>query len=147
MDSEWDARLKAWQDELDLFARVEDTSWVPLADAKAQAGVSRSALRTRYRKGEIASRLVDGPHGSQRLVPLEAVLDRAEQSARIRKRAEREIGLEAQVALLRSHVSRLEILFDRACHYKCVSHGWTKIGRRDQHLAGKGTICESGHQH
>jgi len=34
-----------------------------------------------------------------------------------------------------------------ACHYNCVSHGWTKIGRRDLHSAGKGTICESGHQH
>ncbi|MGB6163610.1 MAG: hypothetical protein WCF33_00035 [Pseudonocardiaceae bacterium] len=34
----------------------------------------------------------------------------------------------------------------RACHYKCVSHGWTKIGRCDHHSAGKGTICESGHQ-
>jgi Transposase DDE domain group 1 len=35
----------------------------------------------------------------------------------------------------------------RACHSKCVSHGWTKIGRRDLHSAGKGTICEPGHQH
>jgi Domain of unknown function (DUF4062) len=34
----------------------------------------------------------------------------------------------------------------RACHYNCVSHGWTKIDRRDQHSAGKETICESGHQ-
>ena len=34
-----------------------------------------------------------------------------------------------------------------ACHYKCVSHGWAKIGRRDRHSAGKGTICEPGHQH
>lgn len=32
-----------------------------------------------------------------------------------------------------------------ACHYNCVSHGWTKIGRRDHHSAGKGTICGSGH--
>jgi transcriptional regulator with XRE-family HTH domain len=39
------------------------------------------------------------------------------------------------------------LLEDRACHYNCVSHGWTKIGRRDLHSAGKGTICESGHQH
>jgi SRSO17 transposase len=35
----------------------------------------------------------------------------------------------------------------RACHDKCVSHGCTKIGRRDHHSVGKGTICESGHQH
>jgi hypothetical protein len=32
----------------------------------------------------------------------------------------------------------------RACHYNCVSHGWTKIDRRDDHSVGKGTICESG---
>ena len=35
----------------------------------------------------------------------------------------------------------------RACHDNCVSHGWTKIGRRDHHSVGKGIICESGHQH
>src|SRR5947208_2584900 len=62
MDNDWEARLKAWRDELDLMARVEGTTWVPLADAEAQAGVSRSALRAWYRQGEIASRLVDGPH-------------------------------------------------------------------------------------
>ncbi|MGH3875004.1 MAG: hypothetical protein ACRDSR_26490 [Pseudonocardiaceae bacterium] len=33
-----------------------------------------------------------------------------------------------------------------ACHYNCVSHGWTKIGRRDRHSVGKGTICEPGQQ-
>jgi transposase len=109
MDTDWEARLKAWRDELDLMARVEGTTWVSLADAEAQAGVSRSALRAWYRQGEIPSRLVDGPHGPQRLVPLEAVLERAEKSARIRKRVEREISLEAQVALLRNQVDRLEI--------------------------------------
>ncbi|MEJ3658964.1 excisionase [Actinomycetes bacterium KLBMP 9759] len=109
MDSEWDARLDEWRKELELLARVDGERWVPLAEAEAQSGVSRSALRSWYRNGEIASRLVDGPHGPQRLVPLDAVLDRAERSARIRKRAEREISLEAQVALLRSHVDRLEI--------------------------------------
>jgi hypothetical protein len=35
----------------------------------------------------------------------------------------------------------------RACHDNCVSHGWTKIGRRDRHSVGRGTICESGDQH
>lgn len=109
MDTEWEARLDAWRDELELLARAEGTTWVPLVEAEAQAGVSRSALRSWYRNGEIRSRLVDGPHGPQRLVPLEAVLDRAERSTRIRRRAEREISLEAQVALLRNHVDRLEI--------------------------------------
>ena len=108
-DSEWAERLDAWQAELDLLARAGGTTWVPLADAERQAGVSRSALRSWYRNGEITSRLVDGPHGPQRLVPLEAVLDRAERSSRIRKRVEQEISLEAQVALLRHQVDRLEI--------------------------------------
>lgn len=109
MDSDWEARLAAWREELELLARVDDTTWVPLAEAQARVGVSRSALRSWYRNGEIASRLVDGPHGPQRLVPLDAVLARAERSARIRKRSEREISLEAQVALLRHRVDQLEI--------------------------------------
>src|SRR3954454_5147525 len=109
MDTEWEARLDAWRDELELLARAEGTTWVPLAESEEQHGVSRSALRSWSRNGEIRSRLVDGPHGPQRLVPLEAVLERAERSTRIRRRAEREISLEAQVALLRSQVDRLEI--------------------------------------
>lgn len=109
MEGDWEARLDAWRDELELLARVEGTHWVPLAEAEAQVGVSRSALRAWYRNGEIASRLVDGPHGAQRLVPLEAVVERAERSARIRRRVEREVSVEAQVALLRARVDQLEI--------------------------------------
>ena len=109
MSTEWDARIDAWRAELELLARAEGTTWVSLAEAEAEAGVSRSALRAWYRNGEIASRLVDGPHGPQRLVPLEAVVERAGQSARIRRRSEREVGLEAQVSLLRNRVDQLEI--------------------------------------
>jgi transposase len=109
MSADWDARIDAWRAELELLARAEGTTWVSLAEAESEAGVSRSALRTWYRNGEIASRLVDGPHGPQRLVPLEAVVERAGQSARIRRRSEREVGLEAQMALLRSRVDQLEI--------------------------------------
>ena len=109
MPSEWDDRLDAWRDELELLATLDDTPWVPLATAEAEAGVSRSALRAWYRNGDIASRLVDGPHGPQRLVPLQAVLDRAAQSARIQRRAEREVSLEAQVTLLRHRVDQLEL--------------------------------------
>lgn len=108
-DSEWDARLAAWQDELELLGRVEGTSWVSLAEAHARTGVSRSALRAWYRNGEIPSRLVDGPHGPQRLVPLEAIIERAGRSPRIQRRAEREVSLEAQLALLRSRLDQLEI--------------------------------------
>ena len=56
--------------------------WVTLAEAERQAGVSRSTLRTWYRTGQIASRLMPGPHGLQRLVPLEVVLERAASSPR-----------------------------------------------------------------
>jgi len=109
VSSEWDDRLAAWRDELELLAKIDDTPWVPLATAEGESGVSRSALRSWYRNGEIPSRLVDGPHGPQRLVPLQAVLDRAGQSARIQRRTEQEISLEAQLTLLRHRVDQLEL--------------------------------------
>jgi transposase len=109
MASEWDERLRRWQDELELFARLEEKPWVPLAVAEAETGVSRSALRSWYRNGEIPSRLMDGPNGPQRLVPLDAVIERAAQSPRIQRRAEREVSLEAQVALLQHRVDQLEL--------------------------------------
>src|SRR5262245_64606959 len=52
----------------------------------SETGVSRSALRAWYRNGEIPSRLADGPNGPQRLVPLDAVIDRAARSPRIQRR-------------------------------------------------------------
>jgi transposase len=109
MADEWEQRLGRWQAELDLFARLDDTTWVPLSRAEAETGVSRSTLRSWYRNGEIRSRLVDGPNGPQRLVPLDAVVDRAALSPRIQRRAERELSLEAQVALLRHRVDQLEL--------------------------------------
>jgi transposase len=107
--TDWDSRLARWQTELELFAQIDETPWVSLAQAEADTGVSRSALRTWYRNGEIASRLVDGPNGPQRLVPLDAVVERATRSPRIQRRAERELSLEAQVALLRHRVDQLEL--------------------------------------
>jgi len=108
MASEWEERLDRWRAELELFAELEESPWVPLARAEAETGVSRSALRSWYRNGEIPSRLVDGPNGPQRLVPLDAVIERASRSPRIQRRAEREVSLEAQVALLRHRVDQLE---------------------------------------
>ena len=107
--SEWDERLAKWRDELALFAQLDETAWVPLGQAEAETGVSRSALRSWYRNGEIQSRLVDGPNGPQRLVPLEAVIERAAKSPRIQRRAERELSLEAQVTLLRHRIDQLEL--------------------------------------
>ncbi len=107
--SDWDDRLARWRDELELFAQLEDTPWVTLAQAEQETGVSRSALRAWYRNGEVRSRLIDGPNGPQRLVPLAAVVERAARSPRIQRRAEREVSLEAQVTLLRSRIDQLEL--------------------------------------
>ena len=52
-------------------------SWVTLREAAETAGVSVSALRKWYRQEAIASRLEPGPHGEQRVVRLQEVLDRA----------------------------------------------------------------------
>jgi len=107
--TDWDGRLEAWRTELDLLARLDDAHWVPLAVAEAETGVSRSALRAWYRNREIPSRLIDGPNGPQRLVPLTAVVERAGKSPRLQRRAEREIGVEAQMALLQRRVDQLEL--------------------------------------
>lgn len=68
--------------ELAGLGTGEPATWVSLAEAERQAGVSRSTLRAWYRTGQIASRLMPGPHGLQRLVPLESVVERARRSPR-----------------------------------------------------------------
>ena len=103
----WEDRLEQWRSELDLFEQLE--GWVSLVEASARTGVSRSALRTWYRSGQIRSRLFDGPHGPQRLVHVDEVAARADASPRIRAKTEREISFEAQVALLRHRLDELEI--------------------------------------
>jgi hypothetical protein len=82
---------------------------VTLERAAGETGVSRAALRTWYRTGQIPSRLVDGPHGPQRLVPLALVAARAEASPRLRHSAERRLADEAQIELLRHRVDQLEL--------------------------------------
>jgi transposase len=106
--TEWERRLAEWQAELELIAQLEDIRWVPLGRAEAEVGVSRSTLRSWYRSGELRSRLVDGPNGPQRLVPLDAAIERASRSPRIQRRAERAVSLEAEVALLRHRLDQLE---------------------------------------
>jgi hypothetical protein len=108
MKGDWDRRLEQWRIELDLAASLEAGSWVPLARAEKETGVSRSALRSWYRDGQIRTRLVDGPHGPQRLVSLDEVTARAAQSPRIRRRAEDAVVLESQIALLRHRLDQLE---------------------------------------
>jgi transposase len=106
---EWEDRLDEWELELELSARLEGSDWVTLERAAAETGVSRAALRTWYRTDQIPSRLVDGPHGPQRLVPLAMVAARAEASPRLRRSAERRLADEAQLELLRHRVDQLEL--------------------------------------
>ncbi len=102
---EWDRLVAQWQ--LDAEP-VGDETWITLAEAEARVGVSRSALRSWYRTGQVPSRLVDGPHGPQHLVPLDAVIERAEQSPRIQRKVAKAMSVEVELALLRDRVGQLE---------------------------------------
>jgi transposase len=104
----WEDRLDAWEVELELTAQFEGSDWVTLERAAADTGVSRAALRSWYRSDQIPSRLVEGPHGPQRLVPLALVAARAEASPRLRHTAERRLAEEAQLEILRHRVDELE---------------------------------------
>jgi transposase len=106
---DWEDRLDAWEVELELKAQLDGSDWVPLDKAAAQTGASRAALRSWYRSGQIPSRLVDGPHGPQRLVPLALVAARAEASPRLRRAAERQLADQAQLEILRHRVDQLEL--------------------------------------
>jgi transposase len=106
---DWEDRLDDWELELELTTQLEGSQWVTLERAAADTGASRAALRSWYRTGQIPSRLVDGPHGPQRLVPLAMVAARAEASPRLRHTAERRLADEAQLELLRHRVDQLEL--------------------------------------
>lgn len=106
---DWEDRLDDWELELELTSQLEGSDWVTLDRAAAGTGASRAALRSWYRSGQIPSRLVDGPHGSQRLVPLAVVAARAEASPRLRRTAQRRLGDEAQLEILRHRVDQLEL--------------------------------------
>jgi DNA-binding transcriptional MerR regulator len=105
---DWEDRLDDWELDLELGAQLDGSDWVTLEKAAAETGVSRAALRTWYRTGQIPSRLVDGPHGPQRLVPLAVVAERAEPGPRPRETARRRVADEAQLELLRHRVDQLE---------------------------------------
>ncbi|HEX6518428.1 MAG TPA: hypothetical protein VF070_00220 [Streptosporangiaceae bacterium] len=112
MVMDWEDRLDDWELELELNARLEGSNWVTLERAAASTGVSRAALRSWYRTGQLPSRLVDGPHGPQRLVPLALVASRAEASPRLRRTAERRLADQAQLEILQNRVSQLELRLD-----------------------------------
>ena len=106
---DWEDRLDAWELELELTAQLQGSEWVTLERAAADTGASRAALRNWYRTGQIPSRLVEGPHGPQRLVPLDLVAARAKASPRLRRTAERRLADEAQLEILRHRVDQLEL--------------------------------------
>jgi transposase len=106
---DWEDQLDAWEVELELASQLEGSAWVTLDRAAADTGASRAALRTWYRTGQIPSRLVDGPHGPQRLVPLALVAARAQASPRLRHNAERRLADQAELEILRHRVDQLEL--------------------------------------
>jgi transposase len=107
--AEWEDRLDQWELELELTAQLDGSDWVTLERAAADTGVSRAALRNWYRTRQVPSRLVDGPHGPQRLVPLALVAARAEASPRLRNSARRRLGDEAEMEILRHRIDQLEL--------------------------------------
>jgi hypothetical protein len=106
---DWEDRLDDWELELELNTSMEGSDWVTLDRAAAGTGASRAALRNWYRTGQIPSRLANGPHGPQRLVPLAMVAARAEASQRLRRSAERRLAEQAQLEILQHRVGQLEL--------------------------------------
>jgi hypothetical protein len=104
--------VESWREE---FAHHDSPAleWVTLAEAEKVADVSRSTLRAWFRSGQLPSRLEPGPHGPQRLVPVEAVLDKARRSpARGRARPRKPEALDEHlVPLIEAVIARAE---DRA---------------------------------
>ncbi len=101
---EWDELLEQLTDQ------PAGEGWVTLEEASSAAGVARSTLRSWYRAGHIPSRMTLGEHGPQRLVPLDAVLDRALRSSRLRRQIEQGRSLAAEVDRLRQRVEVMERL-------------------------------------
>ncbi|HZN15539.1 MAG TPA: hypothetical protein VFB78_14815 [Acidimicrobiales bacterium] len=88
------------------WREAADVEWATVAEAERATGVSRSALRAWYRNGDVPSHLVDGPHGQQRLVDLEAVVARAAQAGR--RVGRRQPTRDATIELLLDRIDDLE---------------------------------------
>jgi hypothetical protein len=99
---DWDRMLA------ELATQPVEEGWVTLREASDAAGVSRSTLRSWYRTFQVPSRMVASTHGPQRLVLLEAVVDRALRSSRARRQLDNARSLEAEVDALRHRVEALE---------------------------------------
>jgi transposase len=101
-DVDWDRLLSQ------LAEHPLEEGWVSLEEASGAAGVSRSTLRSWYRTGQLPSRMVPGVHGPQRLVPLDAVLDRALRSSRVRRQLESARSLQVEIEELRQRLDAIE---------------------------------------
>ncbi|HEY1733598.1 MAG TPA: hypothetical protein VGG23_04045 [Acidimicrobiales bacterium] len=103
-DLDWDALVAHLDDQ------PREAGWVTLEEASGAAGVARSTLRAWYRSGQVPARMVAGVHGPQRLVPLDAVVERALRSPRIRRQLDHARSLETQVEALERRLAAVEAL-------------------------------------
>jgi hypothetical protein len=101
---DWDVLLGQLSDQ------PVSEGWVTLEEASAAAGVARSTLRSWSRSGQIPSRMIVGPYGPQRMVPLDQVLDRAMRSTRVRRQLEQGRSLAAEVDRLQQRLEVVERL-------------------------------------
>ena len=98
-----------WDDLLTKLAdQPFEDGWVTLEEASRAAGISRSTLRSWYRTGKIPSRMVGGPNGPQRIVPLDAVVGLSLRSPRTRRQLEHARSLEVEVEELRRRLEAIE---------------------------------------
>jgi predicted site-specific integrase-resolvase len=99
---DWDTMLAQ------LATQPLEEGWVTLQEASSATGVACSTLRSWYRTSQIPSRMVAGIHGPQRLVLLEAVVDRALRSSRARRQLEQARSLDVEVDALRRRIEAIE---------------------------------------
>jgi transposase len=98
-----------WDDLLgELANQPIEAGWVTLEEAVDATGVSRSTLRSWYRSGRIPARMIAGPHGPQRIVPLAAVLDHVLGSGRSRRQLEHARSLQGEIEELRRRLETIE---------------------------------------
>jgi len=102
LDVDWDRLL------VELSNQPVEDGWVTLEEAVSATGVSRSTLRSWYRSGRIPSKMVAGLHGPQRIVPLDAIMERALNSPRNRRHLEHAQSLQAEVDEMRSRLEAIE---------------------------------------
>src|SRR2546429_1552648 len=101
-EADWDGLLAQ------LAAQPDAEGWVTLDEATRASGVSRSTLRSWYRKGVIASRMVPSIHGPQRLVPLDQVMARSARSPRLSRQLDSARSLQTQLDDLRVRIEAIE---------------------------------------